>query len=75
MAYVLGKLARERALIWKYKHDVEELQKVPVEIPINSFMNEVRDYGQHSLDHFLMSGQFTKDYRIEGETIKTVLEI
>ena len=45
MAYMLGKLARERALVWKYKHDVEELHKVPVEIPINHFMNEVRDYG------------------------------
>ena len=34
-----------------------------------------RDYGVTDVDTFLKSGQFTKDYRLEGDKIKTIKEI
>lgn len=37
--------------------------------------NLARDYGVTDVQSFLKSSQFTKDYRLEGDKIKTIKEI
>lgn len=73
--HTLMKTADRRALFQKFQKGMEETGRIQVEIPKHVFVDEARDFNQHSIEQFFHSSMFTKDFRLEGETIKTVREI
>ena len=54
---------------------MEENEAVEIQIPIDTFEHEARDFEQHNVNDFLKSSAFNKDYTIEGRFIKTTTKI
>ena len=75
LLHILKKLADEQALLKKMKSGIEETDKVPVEIKINHFKGEARDFNAVNIEQFLKSSYFKKDFKIQNDTISTVREI
>jgi len=75
LLHILKKLADEQALLKKMKDGIEETDKIAVQIKLNHFKGEARDFNAVNIEHFLKSSYFKKDFKIEGETISTVREI
>ena len=59
----------------KYQQNIEVTEKIPVEIPINRFKGDARDFNAQNIEHFIKSSHFTKEFKLEGDKIKTVREI
>lgn len=59
----------------KVERGVETTEKVNVELTMHELRQFARDYGVTELDNFIKSSQFSKEYRLEGDKIKTVKEI
>jgi len=72
--HTLKKITEQRALFEKYKRGIEETERIHVEIPKHVFMEEARDFQQHNVEQFFLSSLFTKEFRLEGDSIKTVKE-
>ena len=72
--HTLHKITGQRALFEKYKKGIEETDRIHVEIPKHVFLEEARDFHQHNVEQFFQSSLFTREFRLEGETIKTVKE-
>jgi DNA replication licensing factor MCM2 len=75
LLHILKKLADEQALLKKVKSGIEETEKVAVEIKINHFKGEARDFNAVNVDQFLKSSYFKRDFKIHNDTISTVREI
>ena len=75
LLHILKKLADEQALLKKVKSGIEETEKVAVEIKINHFKGEARDFNAVNVDQFLKSSYFKRDFKIQNDTISTVREI
>ena len=73
--HILDKEATKTAAYIKHQRNIEEVEKVPVEIPISTFRNLARDYGASDIDTFIKSSFFTKEFRRDGNVIKTVREL
>ena len=71
----LNKEAQDKAVMEKQQRGIEATEKVSVEISMYQLKALARDYGVTDVDTFLKSSQFTKDYRLEGDKIKTIKEI
>jgi len=75
LLHILKKLADEQALLKKVKSGIEETERVAVEIKINHFKGEARDFNAVNIDYFLKSSFFKRDFKIVNDTISTVREI
>ena len=75
LAHLLNKEAQDRAVFNKAQRGVEMIEKVNVEISVNEFKTLARDFDVNEVNNFLQSSHFTKDFALEGNTIKTVKEI
>jgi hypothetical protein len=42
---------------------------------MDSFEHEARDFQQHSIQDFLLSSIFKKEFKCEGRQIKTVVRV
>lgn len=73
--HILKKLSDEQAMLIKAKMGVEELTKVDVEVKLNSFKGEARDFNAQNLESFMKSSWFKKEFTIQGNLIKTQREI
>ena len=73
--HILNKEAQDRAVLHKSEMGIEVTEKVNVEISMNDFKTLTRDFGAQEVENFLNSGVFTKEFRREGNHIKTVKEI
>ncbi len=51
---------------------LDESDRIDVQIPMDQFEHEARDFQQHSVTDFFNSSVFKKEYRCEGRNIKTV---
>ena len=71
LLHILKKLADEQALLTKYQRGVEVTEKVNVEIGLNRFKAEARDFNAQNIEHFIKSSYFEKEFRLEGDRIKT----
>ena len=71
----LNKEVQDKAVMEKQLRGIEETEKVSVEISLYQLRTLARDYGITEIDTFIKSSQFTKDFRLEGEKIKTIKEI
>lgn len=71
----MNKEAQDRAVLHKSEMGIEVTEKVNVEISMNDFKSLIRDFGAQEVENFLNSGVFTKEFRREGNNIKTVKEI
>jgi len=71
----LNKEAHDRALFMKMNRGIEVTEKVNVELTMHELRQFARDYGVTELESFIKSHNFTKEYRLEGDKIKTVKEI
>ena len=72
---LLCKEANRAAAVSKAERNVEETEKVNVEIPVNNFKNIAREYGATEIQTFLKSSFFTKEFSLKGDMIKTVREL
>lgn len=54
---------------------IEVTEKINVELTMHELRQFARDYGVTELESFIKSHNFTKEYRLEGDKIKTVKEI
>ena len=59
----------------KHERGIEVTEKIPVEITLHQFKTVAHDFGAQEMDNFLKSSLFNKEFRLEGEKIKTVKEI
>ena len=75
LIHILSKLANQKAMFAKYTRGIEETDRIHVEIPKHTFLDEARDFNQHNIEQFFQSSLFTKEFRLEADTIKTVREI
>ncbi len=75
MFHRLDKEAKDRALYMKVERGVETTEKVNVELTMHELRQFAQDYGVTEIDNFIKSSQFSKEYRLEGDKIKTVKEI
>ena len=73
--HILKKLADEQAMLTKYQRGIEVTEKISVEIGLNRFKGEARDFNAQNIEHFISSSYFMKEFKIEGDKIKTVREI
>ena len=73
--HILKKLADEQAMLTKYQKGIEVTEKISVDIGLNRFKGEARDFNAQNIDHFITSSYFTKEFKLDGQTIKSVREI
>lgn len=73
--HILKKLADEQAMLTKYQRGIEVTEKINVEIGLNRFKSEARDFNAQNIEHFVKSSYFEKEFRLEGDRIKTQREI
>lgn len=73
--HILDKEANDRAVLQKAEQGIEVLEKINVEITMHEFKQIARDFGGQEVENFLASAKFTKEFRREGDKIKTVKEI
>lgn len=73
--HILNKEAQDRAVFEKAERGIEVTDKINVEININQFKTMAKDFGAQEIDNFLSSSNFAKEFRLEGDKIKTVKEI
>lgn len=59
----------------KAERGIEVTDKINVEITVNQFKTIAKDFGAQEIDNFLASSNFSKEFRREGDKIKTVKEI
>lgn len=62
LLHILKKVADEQALLKKMKEGIEEVDKIPVEIKLNHFKGEARDFNAVNIEHFLKSSFFKKEF-------------
>jgi hypothetical protein len=75
LLHTLRKEIDTRAMYMKFTKGIEETDRMFVELAKNVFLDQVRDYNQHNVEQFFQSSLFTKDFKLEGDYIKTVREI
>lgn len=75
LLHILNKEAQDAAVFAKHERGIEVIDKINVEITMNQFKSIASDFGAQEIDNFLKSSHFNKDFRIEGDKIKTVKEI
>ena len=75
LLHILKKLADEQAMLTKYQKNIEVTEKINVEIGYNRFKSEARDFNAQNIEHFIKSSYFTKEFRMDGDRIKTMREI
>lgn len=51
------------------------MEKIDVQVPIDTFEHEARDFANHNLQDFYKSSHFNKDFKIEGRHIVTTTKI
>jgi hypothetical protein len=54
---------------------VEEVEKVQVEIPLNTFRTLAKEHGANNIENFLRSQYFTKEFKTDGHVIRTTREL
>ena len=62
-------------MLTKYQQRIEVEQRISVDIGLNRFKGEARDFNAQNIEHFISSSYFKKEFKLEGDTIKTVREI
>jgi len=73
--HILNKEAQDKAVFEKHERGIEATEKIPVEITLNQFRSMAKNFNAHEVDNFLASSYFAKEFRLEGDRIKTVKEI
>lgn len=71
----LNKEAQDRAAMEKHARNIEATEKVSIDIPMSHLRALARDYGVTDIESFIKSSMFSKDYRLDGDIIKTIKEI
>ena len=71
----LKKLVNDKAIYERYVRGLEEGEHVDIQIPLDQFEHEARDFEQHNISDFLKSSLFNKEYTIEGRFIKTTSKV
>ena len=62
-------------MLTKYQRGIEVTDKISVEIGLHRFKGEARDFNAQNIEHFIASSYFKKEFKIEGDMIKSVREI
>ena len=75
LLHVLKKLVHEKAIYERYIKGMEDGEGVEIQIPIDQFEHEARDFAQHNITDFFKSSLYNKEYTIEGRFIKTLHKI
>lgn len=75
LVHLLKKIVNDRAIYEKYIKGIEQVEKVDVRIPIDTFEHEARDYAHASLTDFYKSSLFNKDFKFDGRHILTTTKI
>lgn len=75
LLHILTKITREKALYEKIMKGIEEMDRIEVAIPLDSFEHEARDFASHNVLDFYKSPAFLRDFKLEGRTIKTTTKI
>ena len=75
LLHTLQKMVKERAVYEKILKGIEEAEKIEVQIPMDQFENEARDFSHHNINEFLKSAVFNKEFNIEGRHIITTTKI
>ena len=57
------------------EQNIENTEKITVELTMHQLRQYAQDYGVTELENFIKSSHFSKEYRLEGDKIKTVKEI
>jgi hypothetical protein len=55
-------MTTERALYMRFTKGMDESERIDVQIPLEQFENEARDFNQHNIQEFLKSGLFSKEF-------------
>ena len=62
-------------MLTKYQKGIEVTEKISVDIGLNRFKGEARDFNAQNIEHFITSSYFTKEFKLVGDKIKSVREI
>lgn len=55
-------MANERATYEKFIKNLDEMDRIEIQIPLDQFEHEARDFQHHNLTDFLKSSHFTKEF-------------
>jgi hypothetical protein len=73
--HTLKKLVNEKAIYERYVRGLEDGEAIEVQVSIDQFEHEARDFAQHNVTDFYKSSLFNKEFTIEGRFIKTINKI
>ena len=65
--HILKKLADEQAMLKKYQKGIEVTEKISVDISLNRFKGDARDFNAQNIEHFMKSSYFTKEFKLVGD--------
>ena len=70
LLHALRKLVDEKAMYERIMKGVEE-ERFLVQVPLEQFEHEARDFSSHNVTEFLKSALFTGEFVIDGRQIRT----
>ncbi len=60
-----------QAIYQRVSRSLDEGDKIEVHLPLDHFYRDTKDFKMTTIDNFLKSGAFAKDYKLDGKLIKT----